>query len=105
MKKKRKSERKEEKKKQERLEKKKQKDNLSKKKASQKVNQGAVKCQRTSRRKKQTIDTNDVSASSDVVLGAGGMGQLIDNDGETARVMGNDDKTAQVTGGNDSETA
>ena len=103
--KKRKEREEKEKRKQERLEKKKQKDNLSKKKASQKLNQGAAKRQTTSRRKKQTIDTNDVSASSDVVLGAGGMGQVIDNDGETARVMGNDDETAQVTGGNDSETA
>ena len=55
-------------------------------------------------KKEQTVDTNDVSASSDVVLGAGGMGQVIDNDSETARVTGNDDETVQVTGGNDSET-
>jgi len=88
MKKKRKNKRKE-KRKEERLEKKKQKDNLSKKKANEKVNQGP---QSTSRRKKQTIDdgtTNNVSA---VVLGAVGMGQATDNDGETHQLTDNNFK-------------
>ena len=52
--KKRKEREEKEKRKQERLEKK-QKDNLSKKKASQKVNQGATKCQRTSGKKNKLL--------------------------------------------------
>jgi len=97
--KKRKEREEKEKRKQERLEKKKQKD-LAKKKVNQKVNQGPAKRQNSSRRKKQTIDINNVSASSDVVLV---VDQVIDDDSETGQVSGTNGETGQVTA-NDGET-